>query len=298
MRELMAGVGVGRTSTWDSPEVKAKPKMPADWYQAYQASLKIGRQGLPEIVGVTEYRDIIGVAIQKAIEGAPAGPGPGPGAEGVPGHAQPDRELAPAPRRLVSPDLSAVPASATAGALAAHASGRLGRWAPPARPVALPGARRAARGGDHRLPDRLHGVDEPPGVVRLEPDRRRASSGWRTTGRSSSATRASGRRWSGPSTSRIVAVAAETILGVAMALLFNREFWGRGLLRTLAILPMVATPIAIALVFVMMYHPTLGVANYLLPARAAAVQAGRTRARPRSTRWRWWTSGSGRRSSC
>ena len=26
--------------------------------------------GLPEIVGVTEYRDIIGVAIQKAIEGA------------------------------------------------------------------------------------------------------------------------------------------------------------------------------------------------------------------------------------
>jgi multiple sugar transport system permease protein len=59
-------------------------------------------------------------------------------------------------------------------------------------------------------------------------------------------------------------VAGETILGVAMALLFNREFWGRGLLRTLAILPMVATPTAIALVFVMMYHPTLGVANYLL----------------------------------
>src|SRR2546421_3194691 len=72
VRELMAGVGVGRTSTWDNPDVKAKPKMPADWYQAYQASLKIGRQGLPEIVGVTEYRDIIGVAIQKGIEGAPA----------------------------------------------------------------------------------------------------------------------------------------------------------------------------------------------------------------------------------
>jgi multiple sugar transport system permease protein len=62
----------------------------------------------------------------------------------------------------------------------------------------------------------------------------------------------------------VLAVAAETVLGVAMALLFNREFCGRGLLRTLAILPMVATPTAIALVFVMMYHPTLGVANYLL----------------------------------
>jgi multiple sugar transport system permease protein len=59
-------------------------------------------------------------------------------------------------------------------------------------------------------------------------------------------------------------VAAETALGVAMALLFNREFWGRGLVRTLSILPMVATPTAIALIFVMMYHPTLGVMNYLV----------------------------------
>jgi multiple sugar transport system substrate-binding protein len=72
VRELLAGVGVGRASTWGHPEVKAKPKMPQDWYDAYLESLKIGRPGLPEIVGVTEYRDIIGVAIQKAIEGAPS----------------------------------------------------------------------------------------------------------------------------------------------------------------------------------------------------------------------------------
>jgi multiple sugar transport system permease protein len=62
----------------------------------------------------------------------------------------------------------------------------------------------------------------------------------------------------------VVAVSAETTLGVAMALLFNREFWGRGLVRTLSILPMMATPTAISLVFVMMYHPTLGVLNYLV----------------------------------
>ncbi len=61
-----------------------------------------------------------------------------------------------------------------------------------------------------------------------------------------------------------LAVSAETALGVAMALLFNREFWGRGLVRTLSILPMVATPTAIALIFAMMYHPTLGVMNYLV----------------------------------
>ncbi|TMJ16570.1 MAG: sugar ABC transporter permease [Bacillati bacterium ANGP1] len=62
----------------------------------------------------------------------------------------------------------------------------------------------------------------------------------------------------------LLVVSAETVLGGAMALLFNREFWGRGLVRTLSILPMVATPTAIALVFVMMYHPTLGVMNYLV----------------------------------
>jgi ABC-type glycerol-3-phosphate transport system substrate-binding protein len=35
-----------------------------------QTGIKVEFSELPEIVGVTEYRDIIGVAIQKAIEGA------------------------------------------------------------------------------------------------------------------------------------------------------------------------------------------------------------------------------------
>ena len=69
-RELLAGVGVARASTWGLSEVKAKPAMPLAWYDAYQQSLRISRPGLPEIVDVTQYRDIIGVAIQKAIEGA------------------------------------------------------------------------------------------------------------------------------------------------------------------------------------------------------------------------------------
>jgi multiple sugar transport system permease protein len=62
----------------------------------------------------------------------------------------------------------------------------------------------------------------------------------------------------------VLAVTVQTLLGVSMALAFNRQFWGRGLLRTLAILPMVATPVAIALIFVMMFHPTLGVMNYFV----------------------------------
>jgi multiple sugar transport system permease protein len=38
----------------------------------------------------------------------------------------------------------------------------------------------------------------------------------------------------------------------------------RGLARTIFILPMMATPVAVALVWTMMFHPQLGVLNYLL----------------------------------
>lgn len=62
----------------------------------------------------------------------------------------------------------------------------------------------------------------------------------------------------------LMATSVQLVLGVALALLFNRQFLGRGFWRALAILPMVTTPVAIALIFVMMMHPTLGVLNYLL----------------------------------
>ncbi|HZS85086.1 MAG TPA: sugar ABC transporter permease [Stellaceae bacterium] len=63
-----------------------------------------------------------------------------------------------------------------------------------------------------------------------------------------------------------LAVAAPVILGVAAALAFNERFPLRGLARTVFILPMMATPVAIALVWSMMFHPQLGVLNYLLSA--------------------------------
>jgi multiple sugar transport system permease protein len=61
-----------------------------------------------------------------------------------------------------------------------------------------------------------------------------------------------------------LAVAGEIILGTALALLFNRSFFGRDLARTLSLLPMVATPVAVALVWLLMYDPDAGVLNYLL----------------------------------
>jgi len=62
----------------------------------------------------------------------------------------------------------------------------------------------------------------------------------------------------------ILAVGLQTVLGIAMALVFNEEFAGRGLFRTLFLLPMMATPVAVSLVWLMMYDPTSGLLNYLL----------------------------------
>jgi multiple sugar transport system permease protein len=64
----------------------------------------------------------------------------------------------------------------------------------------------------------------------------------------------------------VLAVAVQTVLGVAIALVFNREFAGKGIVRTLFLFPMVATPVAIALVWMMMFNPTLGILNYFLQA--------------------------------
>jgi multiple sugar transport system permease protein len=62
----------------------------------------------------------------------------------------------------------------------------------------------------------------------------------------------------------VIAVAAPLLLGIYAALCFHRRFPMRGLARTVFIMPMMATPVAVALVFAMMFHPQLGVLNYLL----------------------------------
>ena len=61
-----------------------------------------------------------------------------------------------------------------------------------------------------------------------------------------------------------LAVILPMVFGTAAALVFNRKFPLRGLARTIFILPMMATPVAVALVWTMMFHPQLGVLNWLL----------------------------------
>jgi multiple sugar transport system permease protein len=62
----------------------------------------------------------------------------------------------------------------------------------------------------------------------------------------------------------VLAVLAPLVLGTAAALVFQQRFFLRGLLRGIFILPMMATPVAVGLVWTMMFHPQLGVLNYLL----------------------------------
>jgi multiple sugar transport system permease protein len=61
-----------------------------------------------------------------------------------------------------------------------------------------------------------------------------------------------------------LAVVVPLVLGTAAAMIFHREFPFRGLLRGVFIMPMMATPVAVALVWTMMFHPQQGVLNYLL----------------------------------
>jgi multiple sugar transport system permease protein len=62
----------------------------------------------------------------------------------------------------------------------------------------------------------------------------------------------------------LVGVAIQTVLGVGLAMVFNREFVGRGFFRTIFMMSMVATPVAIALVWMMVMDLNTGVLNYFI----------------------------------
>jgi len=60
------------------------------------------------------------------------------------------------------------------------------------------------------------------------------------------------------------AVVIEGFLGVAIAVILNRAFVGKGLAKLLLLLPLVATPVAVGIVFNLFYDPTIGLANFAL----------------------------------
>lgn len=61
-----------------------------------------------------------------------------------------------------------------------------------------------------------------------------------------------------------MAIAVETLLGLGLALLLNREFKGKSIMKLILLLPLVATPVAIGIVWNLFFDPTIGLANYVL----------------------------------
>ncbi|WP_232666438.1 carbohydrate ABC transporter permease [Pseudonocardia sp. TRM90224] len=60
------------------------------------------------------------------------------------------------------------------------------------------------------------------------------------------------------------AVVLETVLGLALAMLMRRAFRGIRWVRTVLIVPLLATPVAIGILWLLILDPTNGIANQLL----------------------------------
>ena len=61
-----------------------------------------------------------------------------------------------------------------------------------------------------------------------------------------------------------VGVFFQALLGIAVAQMLNRAFLGKGLAKTLFLLPVVATPVAVGIVWQLIYEPTIGLGNAIL----------------------------------
>jgi multiple sugar transport system permease protein len=62
----------------------------------------------------------------------------------------------------------------------------------------------------------------------------------------------------------IGAVVLETVLGLALALLLRRPFRGMRVVRTVLMVPLLATPVAVGILWLLILDPTNGIANHLL----------------------------------
>lgn len=70
-RLLQAGGGVPfRNSILNDAEVRKGVKMPAEWLQAAIDAAKISKLGLPVVIPVAEWRDLVGAAVTATLSGA------------------------------------------------------------------------------------------------------------------------------------------------------------------------------------------------------------------------------------
>ena len=70
-KQLVSGAGAPpRASAFDRAKAAPKTVLPAEWIEAVRLSAAIARPQYPQIVAVTEYRDIFGIALSNMILGA------------------------------------------------------------------------------------------------------------------------------------------------------------------------------------------------------------------------------------
>lgn len=60
-----------------------------------------------------------------------------------------------------------------------------------------------------------------------------------------------------------LATVAELLLGVAIALILNREFIGKNAVKTIVLLPYMMAPVAVGLMWMLFYEPSSGLINYI-----------------------------------
>jgi len=70
-RLVQAGGGVSfRNSVLNDPEVQKGVTLPKEWFQSVLDSAKISKLGLPVIIPVAEFRDLVGAAVTATLAGA------------------------------------------------------------------------------------------------------------------------------------------------------------------------------------------------------------------------------------
>ena len=68
--QIRVGAGTPpRASVWQDEAMQKASPFPKDYFETSVACQKIGRPGLPEIVAVTEFRDVYGIALTNTLTG-------------------------------------------------------------------------------------------------------------------------------------------------------------------------------------------------------------------------------------
>jgi multiple sugar transport system permease protein len=62
----------------------------------------------------------------------------------------------------------------------------------------------------------------------------------------------------------LVSVALQTVIGFGLALLLRTKFKGSGIITTLILVPMMLSPIVVAVFWKLIFNPSVGIFNYLL----------------------------------